>query len=74
MVHVNEFTAIRGEITAMYTAENAPFGAIIGRSGNAVLIQLKEGVAVISKPRCDGDIAIEVCCSNAPYIDISWAF
>jgi hypothetical protein len=75
MLHVNEFSTVGGNIIAAYTADTAPEGSVIGRSGNAVLLRLLEGrVVVVSKPRCEGDIASDLECDGAPDIDLGWAF
>lgn len=76
MIHINEFDAPKGEVVAAYTATTAPEGVVIGRSGNAVAVRLGNGhLAVVSRPRVDGDIALVVDGAFfAPDIDLSWAF
>lgn len=73
MFHINEFSNYpsKPQIKAAYTAEAFPKGNIIGRSGNAVLVDLEGGdVAVVSRPRVEGDIGHQ----DAPAVDLHWAF
>jgi hypothetical protein len=71
MIYVNEFDAVRGNVTAAYAWPESPLpqGRIVGQQGNALLMEIEGGVAVISAPRTDvyfGVLHAEV--------DLSWAF
>ena len=75
MIHVNSF--LDGEIIAAYTTDpNAiPQGVILGRQGNAVLMDECGVLHVISRPRSDGDILEVVpAAASAPEMDLSRFF
>ena len=73
MIHVNEF--IRGEIVAAYITDEVPPGAIVGRSGNAILIRDGDKEVVISRPLSEGDVLdFFPGADAAPEVDISEFF
>lgn len=75
MLHITEFDKIEGEILASYTQSHAPEGRVIGKQGNALLIETDNGVAVVSCPRIQGNIVDLAGINYTPKeIDLSWAF
>lgn len=75
MIHVNTFR--NGEIIAAYTAadEDVPSGRIVGRQGNAVLLQDGDTNHVVSRPRIEGNILEVVpAAAAAPEMDLSGYF
>lgn len=76
MFHINEFSEYGNpaSLNAAYTAEVLPFGAIIGRQGNAVCMSCGTYTTVVSMPRSVVDIADVLDCEHAPYMDLGWAF
>jgi hypothetical protein len=74
MISINIF-AENGNSASIEAAYNwpdqpLPSGRLIGKQGNALLLELANGVAVISAPRASITFADE----GLPLVDLSWAF
>ena len=73
MLHINEFKELLhpASIFAAYTwpSSDLPKGEFIGRSGNALLMKTEDGYAVISAPKGETQLSIEL-----PQVDLAWAF
>lgn len=75
MIHVNSF--LGGELIAAYTTnDNAiPQGVVLGRQGNAVLMNECGVYHVVSRPLIEGDITLVLPnAAEAPEIDLSRFF
>lgn len=75
MVHVNSF--LDGVLVAAYTTDpNAiPQGVVVGRQGNAVMMDECGVVHVVSRPRSEGDITLVLPnAAGAPEVDLSKYF
>lgn len=72
--HINEFNKPYGSLKAAYITDSKPIGTLLGYSGNAVLLKIEKGVAVVSMPKCEGDTIALLGAEQAPLIGLSWAF
>lgn len=71
MYHVTEYNSDTMEVEKAYTTTAFPDGRIIGKDGNAALLEADDCMIVVSRPVNEGLLVLP---KGTQSIDLSWAF